>query len=69
MSRSTWTEEEKQILIDNAENMTTKELQRKFFPDRTIKSVNRKVEKLRDLGLIGHRSRDAVKRALYGRGR
>lgn len=68
MPRHGWTRSEEQFLIDNYESMTTEELAA-ALDRRTKKSINRKIEKLRLEGRIGHRSRETVKRAYYQRTR
>lgn len=57
---------EEELLITNYQRMTIYELEdlfRKNGYDRSRKSLNRKIEKLRDLGLIEGRAADVVKRS------
>lgn len=61
MPRISWKRNELQFLIDNYETMTTDELCEALGRNR--KSVNRKIEKLREEGKIGHRSRETIRRA------
>jgi len=68
MPRINWKRSEEEFLINNYATMTTEELHN-AFPTRSKKSINRKLEKLRDEGKIGHRSKDTIKRAYYQRGR
>jgi len=68
MVKIEWRRSEIEFIIDNYETMTTEELH-KHLPNRSKKSINRKIEVLRDEGKIGHRNREAVQRAYYQRGR
>lgn len=67
MSRSRWRREEVGFIIENYETMTTEELCKAL--NRNRKSVNRKIELLRDEGLVGHRSQETVNRAYLQRTR
>ena len=66
--RRGWKRSEEEFLIENYEKMTTEELSQSLS-DRTKKSINRKLEKLRDEGRIGHRTDDTIRRAYYQRSR
>ena len=68
MPRISWKRSEIEFLVENYETMTTEELCRELG-GRSKKSINRKLEKLRDEGRIGHRNRETIKRAYYQRGR
>ena len=68
MPRINWKRSEEEFLIESFATMTTEELH-KALPSRSKKSINRKLEKLRDEGKIGHRNKDTVTRAYYQRGR
>lgn len=64
--RISWKRSEIEIIINNYADSTTKELA-SMLPGRSEKAINRKIEKLRDEGRIGHRTNDTVKRAYYQR--
>jgi len=68
MSRHDWKRSEEEFLIENYESMTTEELCL-ALPNRNKKSINRKIEKLREEGKVGLRNRETVKRAYYQRTR
>lgn len=55
-----WTFSEIEIIIENAEKISVSEL-KKLLPDRSVKSIERKIEKLRVEGKIGYRSKLALK--------
>lgn len=61
MSYCYWTIGELEILLDNFDTPTIKLM--KFFPHRTQKSVERKIEYLRECGLLGYRSEETVQTA------
>ena len=67
MSRKSWRRSEEVFLIENYQTMTTKELVTAL--ERSEKSINRKIEKFRDEGKIGHRSKETVRRAYNQRTR
>ena len=67
MARSAWKYSEVQFIIDNYATMTTEELCESL--GRSKKSVNRKIEVLRDSGKIGHREQETVNRAYRQRTR
>ena len=66
--RDSWSTEEEELLIENIESSSIKELM-ELLPDRTKKAINRKIEKLRAAGKIGYKKSDAVKRSFYQRGK
>jgi predicted transcriptional regulator len=68
MTRKQWRYSEIQFLIDNYDTMTTEELC-KNLSGRSKKSINRKLEKLRSEGKIGHRTDETVRRAYSQRKR
>ncbi|MCK5017729.1 MAG: hypothetical protein KAS32_11760 [Candidatus Peribacteraceae bacterium] len=68
MPRINWKRSEEELLVKNYATMTTEELHN-ALPNRSKKSINRKLEKLREEGKIGHRDKTTVKRAYYQRGR
>lgn len=61
-----WTMEEEEILIENIEHCTIKELMR-LLPSRSQKSINRRIEKLREKGIVGYRRSDSRARSFYQR--
>lgn len=67
MPRKVWKYSEVKLLIENY-NKTTEELT-KLLPSRNKKSINRKLENLREEGKVGHRSTDTIKRAYLQRKR
>ena len=68
MSRIGWKRSEVEFLVENFDKMTTDELHN-HLAGRSKKSINRKLEVLRDEGRIGHRTQETVRRAYYQRGR
>jgi len=66
---------EDDFLIANAETKTASELleihdemrQDMMWPERSIKSLARRVERLREQGKIGTRTEEARRKAYYGR--
>lgn len=72
-----FTPSEDDFLASNAENKTAKELfdlhqQVRIdmvWPARSLKSLARRVERLRELGKIGTRDEDTRRKAYYGRHR
>jgi len=68
MPRKAWKRHEIQILIENYEYKTTDELMG-LLPGRNRKSINRKIEKLRKEGKIGHRAKTTITRAYRQRKR
>lgn len=67
MIKTTWTMSEERILIDNFDK-TNEELS-KLLNGRSKKAITRKLEKLREEGKIGDRSRQTIKRAYKQRHR
>ncbi len=61
-----WLREETEILIENLEICTIKELM-ELLPSRSQKAINRKIEKLRIEGLVGYRKSDSKRRSFYQR--
>ncbi len=61
-----WLREEEEILIENVERCTIKELMN-LLPSRSQKAINRKIEKLRDEGTVGYRRSDSRRRSFYQR--
>ncbi len=61
-----WLREEEEVLIEHMETCTIKELMR-LLPARSQKAINRKIEKLRDEGLVGYRRSDSRIRSFYQR--
>ncbi len=61
-----WLKEEEEILIENMEFCTIKELM-DLLPSRSQKAINRKIEKLRDKGIVGYRRSDSKRRSFYQR--
>jgi hypothetical protein len=68
MAKITWRKTEEDFLIENYDIMTTDELLQ-AFPNRSRKSINRKLEILRAEGKIGLRKKTTVKRAYSQRER
>lgn len=72
-----FTASEDAFLIENGENKTAKELLElhnsfrveKMWPERSLKSLARRVERLREEGKIGTRDEDTRRKAYYGRNR
>lgn len=70
-----FTPSEDDFLIANAEKRTATELldihnemrADMLWPERTSKSLARRVERLRDQGRIGRRTEEARRKAYYGR--
>lgn len=66
---------EDELIIDNADKMTAKELfnlhnnirEDMIWPKRSLKSLARRVERLRELELIGLRPEDTRRRAYFSR--
>lgn len=71
----TFTPSEDNFLSTNAENKTAFELFEvheelradMLWPKRSIKSLARRVERLRDVGKVGKRDIDTRRKAYYGR--
>ena len=61
-----WLREEEELLIENVERCTIRELMR-LLPSRSQKAINRKIEKLRDEGTVGYRRSDSRRRSFYQR--
>jgi len=61
-----WLREEEEILVENVERCTIKELMN-LLPSRSQKAINRKIEKLRDEGVVGYRRSDSRRRSFYQR--
>jgi hypothetical protein len=72
-----FTSSEDDFLATNAEDKTAKELceihdelrEDMMWPERSIKSLARRVERLRELGKVGKRSEETRRKAYYGRNR
>lgn len=70
-----FTHSEDQFLADNAENKTARELfelhnelrEDMVWPQRSLKSLARRVERLREEGKIGTRDDDTRRKAYYER--
>jgi hypothetical protein len=70
-----FTPSEDDFIATNAENKTARELldlhdelrADMFWPERTVKSLARRVERLRDTGKVGKRDEDTRRKAYYGR--
>jgi len=70
-----FTSSEDDFLIANAEIKTASELLETHnemrvdmvWPERSVKSLARRVERLRDQGKIGKRTEEARRKAYYGR--
>ena len=58
--KSSWTEEEIQILIDNYKDYTNLELQQKFFPDKKLKSIQDMAYRR---GVSGTKTEETTKRS------
>jgi hypothetical protein len=67
MKKITWLNTEVQLLIDNFDK-TTEELS-DMLGGRSKKAIARKIEKLREEGKIGERSKNTIKRAYKQRKR
>jgi predicted transcriptional regulator len=68
MPKIKWKSWERDLIVENCETMTTKELA-DLLPGRSEKSINRMIEKLREDGVVGHRSQRVVNRAYRQRER
>lgn len=68
MPKIKWKSWEKELIVENCETMTTKELS-DLLPGRSEKSINRMIEKLREGGVVGRRGRKVVNRAYRQRER
>ncbi len=70
-----FTHSEDHFLSDNAEHRTARELlelhlelrEDMMWPERSVKSLARRVERLREDGKIGVRDEDTRRKAYYGR--
>ena len=70
-----FTPSEDNFVTTNAENKTAHELFElheelrtdMLWPVRTVKSIARRVERLRDEGKVGKRDDDTLRKAYYGR--
>lgn len=70
-----FTHSEDQFLSDNAESRTARELlelhgelrEDMMWPERSVKSLARRVERLREEGKIGVRDEETRRKAYYGR--
>ncbi len=70
-----FTPSEDNFIATNAENKTALELFEldeelrtdMFWSQRTVKSLARRVERLRDTGKVGKRNNDTRRKAYYGR--
>jgi hypothetical protein len=68
---------EDEFLIENAETKTAKELYEsheivrieRMWPERSVKSLARRVERLREVGGLGKRDEETRRKAYYGRRR
>ena len=68
---------EDEFVVKHSETKTAKELydlhetirQEKMWPERSIKSLARRVERLRELGSLGKRDDETRRKAYYGRNR
>ena len=58
--KSSWTEEEIQILIDNYKDYTNLELQQKFFPDKKLKSIQ---DMAYSRGVTGTKTAKSIRRS------
>ncbi len=76
MGRGTaFTHSEDQFLSTNAENRTARELlelhqelrEDMMWPQRSVKSLARRVERLREEGTLGVRDEETRRKAYYGR--
>ena len=62
-----WTYGEEQILIENYETSTIKELE-ELLPRRNFESINAKIKRLKKSGkLKGYKDKDTIKRSLLQR--
>jgi RNA processing factor Prp31 len=68
MNKITWLNSEVQLIIDNYDK-TTDELLNLLDGHRSKKSIARKIEKLREEGKLGERSKQTIKRAYRQRKR
>ena len=65
------------FIIENAETKTARELYEvhesiragKMWPQRSVKSLARRVERLREIGSLGKRDDETRRKAYYGRNR
>lgn len=72
-----FTVSEDDFLATNAENKTAKEVLElhqelrggMLWPQRSLKSLARRIERLRELGKLGVRSEETRRKAYYGRNR
>lgn len=72
-----FTSSEDDFLATIAEQKTAKELleihqelrKEMMWPERSLKSLARRVERLRELGKVGARSEETRRKAYYGRNR
>ena len=78
MGRGTaFTFSEDEFIIESAETKTAKELYEaheevraeKMWPRRSVKSLARRVERLREIGDLGKRDDETRRKAYYGRNR
>jgi len=78
MGRGTaFTFSEDEFIIENAETKTAKELYEtheevrleKMWPQRSVKSLARRVERLRETDRLGRRDDETRRKAYYGRNR
>jgi hypothetical protein len=78
MGRGTaFTFSEDAFILENAETTTAKELYdaheavrvEKMWPERSVKSLARRVERLREDGDLGKRDEETRRKAYYGRNR
>ena len=68
---------EDMFITENAESKTAKELYalhesirvEKMWPERSVKSLARRVERIRELGGLGKRDEETRRKAYYGRNR
>lgn len=68
---------EDEFVIEHSETKTAKELyeihetmrQERMWPKRSVKSLARRVERLRELGNLGKRDDETRRKAYYGRNR
>ena len=69
MSRRDWSHTEKQLLIENYEKLTIKELEA-LFPTRSTESINNKIKRLKSAGKIKTgKDEGTIKRAYIQRGK
>ncbi len=72
-----FTSSEDDFLATNAEDKTASEIydlhqelrEDMVWPERSLKSLARRIERLRELGKTGKRSEDTRRKAYYGRNR